>query len=254
MTAVAARRSRESTVSGRRSVLSTRPSSRPASRLVRPEFMRPSLRVIDQASIRSRARRRTIAIVTFVVLLVGFFAVALVQAQLVADQHELDVLRGRIMEAEAERARLRRAVEESSAPGAIIRRADELGMVRATEPVYLAAVAPAPRVATPIVLVSQTAPVSGLEVAADAPAPSEGGALAGTEAGVAGGSDEAAAAVFDVGASQAATTTVVAPTIDAGSVIESQAAAPVLTTVAGIRAVSGGFDSAVAGSTGLQSG
>jgi hypothetical protein len=127
-------------------------------------------------------------------------------------------------------------------------------MVRATEPVYLAAVAPAPRVATPIALVPQTAPVSGLEVAAGGPAPNDGGVLGGTEAGVAGGSDEAAAAVFDVRASQAATTTVAAPTTDAGSIIESRAVAPVLTTVAGIRAVSGGFDSAVAGSTGLQSG
>lgn len=216
--------------------------------------MRPSLRVIDQASIRSRARRRTMAIVTFVVLLAGFFAVALVQAQLVADQHELDVLRGRIMEAEAERARLRRAVEESSAPSAIIRRAQDLGMVRATDPVYLAAVAPAPRVATPIALVSETAPVSGVQVAAGVLAADEQVALAGIDADTAHGSDGIAVASSGNVGMQTSTTAIVATTADTGSMAESQAAAPVLTTVAGIRAVSGGFDSAVAGATGLQSG
>lgn len=255
MTAAAARRSRESTGPGRRSVLSTRQSSRPASQLVRPDFMRPSLRVIDQTSIRSRARRRTMAIVTFVVLLAGFFAVALIQAQLVADQHQLDVLRGRIMEAEAERARLQRAVEESSAPAAIIGRAQELGMVRATDPVYLAAVAPAPRVAQPIALVPETAPFSGVQIAAGSTEATDHGAVrAGADVDAALGSTEAATALSGDPAPQVPTTAAIATTTDAGSMTESQTATQVLTTVAGVRAVSGGVDSAVAGSTGLHSG
>lgn len=195
------------------------------------------------------------AIVTFIVLLAGLFAVALIQAQLVADQHELDVLRGRIMEAETERAHLQRAVEESSAPAAIIGRAQELGMVRATSPVYLAAVAPAPRVAQPIALVPEPAPFSGVQIAAGSTDATGNGAMqAGSDVDAALGSIEAATALSGDQAAQAPTTAASATTSDAGSSIESQVAAPVLTTVAGVRAVSGGVDSAVAGSTGSHSG
>lgn len=84
-----------------------------------------------------------------VLLVFGFFAVAFVQAQLVAGQQELDQTRARIVEANKERARLAQAVDEASAPADIVARAQEMGMVRAIEPVYLAAVSPAPVVAQP---------------------------------------------------------------------------------------------------------
>jgi hypothetical protein len=79
----------------------------------------------------------------FVTVVVGFFAVALVHAELVAGQHDLDVLRARIAEAEAERAELARATDEAAAPDRIVSHAqDVLGMVRSNQPVYLEAAAP----------------------------------------------------------------------------------------------------------------
>ena len=125
--------------------------------------VRPHLRVLDQQAMRRRARRRNAALAMFIVLIIGFFAAALAQAQLVANQHELDLLRTEIAEAEARRARLERSVEESSAPAAIIEPALAMGMVRAQDPIYLAAVGPAPDVVAISVLGAVTAATDGVE-------------------------------------------------------------------------------------------
>lgn len=118
-------------------------SSRTASpRTASPRTQRPKLKVLDQGAIRQRARRRQALLSLFIVVLLGFFAVAFVHAELVADQQELDGIRARIAEAEAHNAKVARAAEEASSPRAIVTRATELGMVRAHEPVYLAAAAP----------------------------------------------------------------------------------------------------------------
>ncbi len=78
----------------------------------------------------------------FVVVLVGFFGVAFVHAELVAGQQDLDAARTEIAEAGARKATLSRAAEEASSPQAIVARAEQLGMVRAYQPVYLEASAP----------------------------------------------------------------------------------------------------------------
>ena len=75
-------------------------------------------------------------------LLVGFFLVAFVHASLVAGQQDLDEMRTRIAELQAEKASVQRGIEESSSPARINDRAAELGMVRAEDPVFLAAVRP----------------------------------------------------------------------------------------------------------------
>ncbi len=107
---------------------------------------RPKLRVLDQAATRRRARHRSALLILFVAVLVGFFAVAFVHAELVAGQHELDAVRTEISQAEARHAELARVVEEASAPGVIVTRATELGMVRAHRPVYLTATGPVPAI------------------------------------------------------------------------------------------------------------
>lgn len=101
---------------------------------------RPQLRVLDQAAARQRRRRRGALALLFVVLLTGLFGVAFVHAQLVESQQDLDDMRTRIRELEAEKAQIERAVDEASSPAVVVERATELGMVRAEEPVYLAAV------------------------------------------------------------------------------------------------------------------
>lgn len=116
----------------------TRP---PANRQTRRPS-RPALRVLDQVASRRRARHRSALLILFVAVLVGFFAVAFVHAELVAGQHDLDAVRAEISQAEAKHAELARAVEEASAPGVIVTRATELGMVRVRQPVYLTAAAP----------------------------------------------------------------------------------------------------------------
>jgi cell division protein FtsL len=70
----------------------------------------------------------------------GLFAVAFAHAQLVENQRELDEIRLRISELEAEKAQIERAVDEASSPAVVVDRATELGLIRAEEPVYLAAV------------------------------------------------------------------------------------------------------------------
>lgn len=110
-----------------------RPTRRPSA---------PKLRVLDQAATRRRARHRSALLILFIAVLAGFFAVAFVHAELVAGQHDLDAVRAEISQAEARHAELARTVEEASAPATIVTRATELGMVRARQPVYLAAAAP----------------------------------------------------------------------------------------------------------------
>ncbi|MEM7322026.1 MAG: hypothetical protein AAF531_02975 [Actinomycetota bacterium] len=130
---------------GRGTIASHRaaPSARPRSRQTTAGRSRPKLKVLNQQAIRRRARRRNALLTLFVFVLLGFFAVAFIQAQLVADQQDLDVLRARIAEAEAEHARIARDVEIASSPAVIFDRAtNNLGMVRAHQPVYLEAVAP----------------------------------------------------------------------------------------------------------------
>ena len=101
---------------------------------------RPALKVLDQASIRKRARRRNALLLLFVVVLNGLFVVAFVHARLVESQQDLDLMRSRISELETERARIERAVDEASSPALIVERAAGLGMVRAENPVFLAAI------------------------------------------------------------------------------------------------------------------
>lgn len=179
--------------------------------------VRPRLRVLDQQALRRQARRRNFAMAMFVVLIIGFFAAALAQAQLVANQHELDLLRTRIAEAEADRARLERSVEESSAPAAIIEGAEQLGMVRANDPIYLAAVGPAPEVV----------PVSVL-----------GAVTASTDGSVSSGDDVVAASATVVSADDSAIDVVA---IEAAETVSEQMAAPLLAGLAGTRAVAGGI-------------
>ena len=101
---------------------------------------RPKLQVLDQVAVRRRARRRNALLLLFVVVLNGLFLVAFVHARLVESQQDLDLMRARITELQAERAQIERAVDEASSPSIIVSRAAALGMVRAESPVYLAAV------------------------------------------------------------------------------------------------------------------
>ncbi len=103
---------------------------------------RPRLRLIDRSVLRRLAVRRIAYFSTCIVLVIGVFAVALAQAELVERQHRLDQTRRSLDEAEAELARLQRDVDRASSPEVIVSRAAALGMVRAAEPVYFTAVRP----------------------------------------------------------------------------------------------------------------
>jgi cell division protein FtsL len=96
--------------------------------------------VLDQAAARRRTRRRNVLLAAFVIVLAGLFAVAYVHARLVESQQDLDLLRDRIAELEADRAQVERAIDEASAPALIVERAGELGMVPAEDPAFLVAV------------------------------------------------------------------------------------------------------------------
>jgi len=163
MTAAVARSQR---VSHRQSTASRRTagdrSKETRSKANKASIVRPHLKVLDQQAVRRRARRRNMAMTLFVVVIVGLFAAALAQAQLVANQHQLDLLRTQIAEAEANRARLERQVEESSAPSAIINRAQEIGMVRANDPIYLAATTSVPTIKAISTIGSATATTEAL--------------------------------------------------------------------------------------------
>lgn len=222
MTAAVARSRTTPSGSGRtgRRASSTR-TAQPRQRMSSPaNVVRPHLRVLDQQALRRRARRRNVALAMFVVLIIGFFAAALAQAQLVANQHELDLLRTQIAEAEADRARLERSVEESSAPGAIIERAAAIGMVRANDPIYLAAVGPAPEVVPIAVVGAITASTDGVMAAPAGADPQAAAATAVSTVAVAGDVTSGAGATAKLSA--------------------EQIAAPLLAGLAGTRAVATG--------------
>lgn len=114
------------------------PSSRPHER--RPPG--PGLALVDRRALRSARLRRRLLVLAAGVLVVALFAVGLVHAQLVQRQQELDDVRSRIGQTRAQQLRLSREVVVASSPDEIVRRASELGMVRAEDPVYLVAVRP----------------------------------------------------------------------------------------------------------------
>lgn len=113
---------------------------------------RPVLRVIDHRQQRSLRLRRQVMFGIFIFVLAGFFAVATAHAELVSNQRDLDVLRQDIAAASASNAVLERQVVEASSPEEIVRRAQDLGMVRAEEPVYLIASGPVREPATPVLM------------------------------------------------------------------------------------------------------
>jgi cell division protein FtsB len=102
----------------------------------------PGLARVDHRALRSARRRRRFLTVVTLTLVVALFGVGLAHAQLVQRQQQLDDLRAEIGETHAERLRLERAVVVASSPDEIVRRASEMGMVRALDPVYLVALRP----------------------------------------------------------------------------------------------------------------
>ena len=117
---------------------SQKTAQKPATR--RSRSAKPKLRVVDQAAHRRRVRHRALVSLSVMAVAATLFAVALIYAQLVTGQQEIDDLRAEIAEAEAHRAGLERSVAVASTPDAIVARAVELGMVRAVDPQYLVAV------------------------------------------------------------------------------------------------------------------
>ncbi len=107
-----------------------------------PAPARPRLELLDRAAARRRSRRRNALMAAFILVLVGFFLVAFVHASLVAGQQDLDEMRTQIAELEADKASVQRNIEALSAPDRLTGRAAQLGMVRAQDPVFLAAVRP----------------------------------------------------------------------------------------------------------------
>ncbi len=103
---------------------------------------RPRLRLIDRRVLRRLAVRRLAYTTACLVLVVGIFAVALAQAELVKGQQQLDETRRELDDAQALRARLEREVDRASSPDEIVSRARVLGMVRAADPIYFTAVRP----------------------------------------------------------------------------------------------------------------
>ncbi|NNF54822.1 MAG: septum formation initiator family protein [Acidimicrobiales bacterium] len=121
----------------------TRNTAKPqGSRSARRSISSAGLFVVDFAALRSRTRRRRMVIVSLILLVGAFFGVALVQAQLVQTQSDLDRLQQEISVLENDIALLDRSVVVASSPEEIVRRAKALGMVRSVRPVYLVATRP----------------------------------------------------------------------------------------------------------------
>jgi uncharacterized protein HemX len=118
-----------------------RPAPAPAAPTPTPA-RRPPLAVVDERSLRSVRRRRAAVVAVVGILVLALFGVGLVHAQLVQRQQHLDQLRAEIAETQAHRLRLYRDVVVASSPDEVVRRATEMGMVRAEDPVYLVAVRP----------------------------------------------------------------------------------------------------------------
>ncbi len=108
------------------------------------EFREPLLRLVDRAGAKSEPRRRLIVTLSITAVVLTLFAVALVQAQLVQSQRDIDVLNAKIVLVEAERAQLARDVIFAESPAGILDRADQLGMVKALDPVHLTAIRSVP--------------------------------------------------------------------------------------------------------------
>jgi len=181
MTAALLERERPSVRARAATSRSSSPRSRP-SQPAPARSGRPKLRVLDRRAVRQRARRRHALLTLFIVMLVGFFAVAFVHAELVADQHELDGIRARIAEAEAHNASVARATEEASSPVVIVSRAQELGMVRAFQPVYLAAAVPVREMPTSISFTGRPDTITGFAAPATAAELTIVGGVSGTAA------------------------------------------------------------------------
>lgn len=113
-----------------------------ASQSARKSISTAGLFVVDFAALRSRTRRRRMVMVSLILLVAAFFGVALVQAQLVQTQSDLDGLQNEITVLENDIALLDRSVVVASSPEEIVRRAKALGMVRSVRPVYLVATRP----------------------------------------------------------------------------------------------------------------
>ncbi len=112
------------------------------SRSARRSVASAGLFVVDFAALRSRTRRRRMVIMSLILLVGAFFGVALVQAQLVQTQSDLDRLQQEISVLENDIALLDRSVVVASSPEEVVRRAKALGMVRSVRPVYLVATRP----------------------------------------------------------------------------------------------------------------
>ncbi len=104
------------------------------------EIREPLLRIVDRAAAKSEPRRRLIVTLSIAAVVIALFAVALVQARLVQSQRDIDILNARIVLVEAERAQLAREVIFAESPAGILERADQMGMVKAVEPVHLTAI------------------------------------------------------------------------------------------------------------------
>lgn len=104
------------------------------------EIREPLLRIVDRAGAKSEPRRRLIVTFSIAAVVIALFAVALVQAQLVQSQRDIDTLNAKVVLIEAERAQLAREVIFAESPAGILDRADRLGMVKAVKPVHLTAV------------------------------------------------------------------------------------------------------------------
>ncbi|MCP5027057.1 MAG: hypothetical protein GY929_12310 [Actinomycetia bacterium] len=98
---------------------------------------RSQLRIVE----RVRSVQRPLLIGTLMVVVTGaLFALAALNAVLVAGQAELDAVNNQIELTARQEAQLRVQVAELSAPEQIIARAEALGMTRAAPPVHLPAV------------------------------------------------------------------------------------------------------------------
>ena len=109
---------------------------------------------------RVRSVKRSLLLGSLTIIVIGaLFALAALNALLVAGQADLDAVNDQIELTERQQARLEVRVAELSAPGQIIARAEDLGMTRSAPPVHI------PAVETPL----GPAPVAPAPAADEAP-------------------------------------------------------------------------------------
>lgn len=94
------------------------------------------LRVVEPAPVLGR---RLVSLLVLVALFAILFATVAFHVQLVTGQQEIDRLQRRADAAQATYDARRVAVDQLSAPNRIVARARALGMVNASDPVWLAA-------------------------------------------------------------------------------------------------------------------